>query len=335
MLIVTDERMRDHLPGTMHPESPDRLRAVCDALHDVPGLTWQTPKPATREQISRVHTDAHIARIDALRGRRGSLDADTVVSSGSVEAAYLAAGAAVDAVTAVVKGEHAHAFALVRPPGHHAESHVAMGFCLFNNVAVAAEHARAELGCERVLIVDWDVHHGNGTQASFYERDDVLFFSLHQYPFYPGTGALEEKGRGAGEGFTVNVPFPPGRVDADYVSAFRDVLVPIADAFAPDLVLVSAGFDAHRADPLAGMKATEDGYSAMASVVQEIAERHARRRLVLLLEGGYDLGALGSSVRAVVETLGGSTPPAIGGTTQTGGDLVREVVRAHRARWKL
>src|SRR4030095_10187386 len=167
----------------------------------------------------------------------------------------------VDAVTAIVQGPERHAFALVRPPGHHAEPHVAMGFCLFNNIAVAAEHAGAELGCERVLIVDWDVHHGNGTQHSFYERDDVLFFSLHQYPFYPGTGAREEKGRGAGDGFTVNVPFPAGRPDADYFAAFRDILGPIADSYAPDLVLVSAGFDAHRMDPLADMRATEEGYA--------------------------------------------------------------------------
>jgi acetoin utilization deacetylase AcuC-like enzyme len=327
--------MRDHDPGAHHPEAPERLRAACDALEGMPGLEWRSPQPAERAQLARVHTNAHIDLVDSARGKRAAFDPDTTVSSGSVDAAYLAAGAAVDAVTEVVRGEHRDAFALVRPPGHHAESHVAMGFCLFNNVAVAAEHARAELGCERVLIVDWDVHHGNGTQHSFYGRDDVLFFSLHQFPFYPGTGALEETGRGPGEGYTVNVPFPAGRIDGDYLSAFRNLLEPIADTFAPDLVLVSAGFDAHRNDPLAGMRATEEGYSAMAATVKAIADRHAQGRLVLLLEGGYDLGALGRSVRAVVETLTGATPPEVGTPTAAGDALVGAVARAHRAQWKL
>jgi acetoin utilization deacetylase AcuC-like enzyme len=335
MLLFSDAAMERHDPGRGHPERPDRLAAVCKAVHGMPGTELRTPVPATHEQIARVHTAEHIAHIAAVSGRATSLDPDTRVSRDSVPAAYLAAGAAAGAVDAVLRGDDRHAFALVRPPGHHAESHLAMGFCLFNNVAVAAEEARAR-GCERVLVVDWDVHHGNGTQHSFYERDDVLFFSTHQYPFYPGTGDVEESGRGKGAGFTVNVPLPAGCDDHDFSAAFADLLVPIADAFRPDFVLVSAGFDAHRRDPLAEMRATEDGYALMAGVVRDIAERHAKGRIVLTLEGGYDLDALAASARAVIEVLTGKgSAPDIAPTAPHGGAVIERVAEHHHARWKL
>jgi acetoin utilization deacetylase AcuC-like enzyme len=238
-------------------------------------------------------------------------------------------------VTEVVSGHYRHALALVRPPGHHAEADEARGFCLFNNVAIAAAHARAELGCERVLIVDWDVHHGNGTQHSFYDRDDVLLFSLHRYPFYPGTGDADETGRGAGAGYTVNVPFPGGQGDGDYLAACEALLVPIADAFAPDLVLVSAGFDAHYRDPLGGMEVTEDGYGAMAALVQAIAERHAEGRVVLLLEGGYDLSALGGGLRRCVDVLNGAPGSASGSPSPLGQEIIASLVGRHRSKWAL
>jgi acetoin utilization deacetylase AcuC-like enzyme len=213
-----------------------------------------------------------------------------------------------------------------------------MGFCLFNNVAVAAAHARAQLGCSRVLIVDWDVHHGNGTQQIFYERDDVLFFSSHRFPFYPGTGAAREIGRGKGEGYTVNLPLPPQLGDGDYIALFRDLLVPIADRFAPEFVLVSAGFDAHRADPLGGMSLTENGYAALCTLVRDIADRHAAGRLVLVLEGGYNLHALAGSVRSCVEVLAGTAANLPGSDVQPGARTqeIAEMIRAHHQdRWGL
>ncbi|MEM9696274.1 MAG: histone deacetylase, partial [Myxococcota bacterium] len=249
MKVYADARMEGHDPGRHHPESPERLVAVTRLLARDSALAWCAPRPAARRWVEEVHTARHVDAVDAQRGRAGSFDADTVVSAGSVDAAYLAAGAAVQVAEAALAGEHA--LGLVRPPGHHAEAHTAMGFCLFNSIAVAAAYARTELDCRRVAIVDWDVHHGNGTQHIFEARDDVLVCNLHQYPFYPGTGDPEEVGVGRGEGFTVNVGFPGGCKDGDYATAFSDVVLPIIERFAPDLVLVSAGFDAHRADPLA------------------------------------------------------------------------------------
>jgi acetoin utilization deacetylase AcuC-like enzyme len=335
MLLYYDDAMREHDPGRGHPERPDRVVAASDALRDARGVSWRTPRGATPDEVRRVHTAAHVARVEAHRGQQGSLDPDTAVSPGSVHAAYLAAGAVLSAVDAVMAGEEDLAFALVRPPGHHAEAQAAMGFCLFNNVAIAAEHAIAVHGVQRVLILDWDVHHGNGTQNAFAERDDILFMSLHQFPFYPGSGAASEKGRGAGLGFTVNVPFPEGCQDSDYRAAFRDVVVPIADQFAPDLVLVSAGFDAHRLDPLAGMCATEEGYADMAAMVRDIATRHAKGRLVLTLEGGYDLNALRRSVRATTDTLTGTAPPGGDAAAQRGARAIEETREAHRQHWEL
>jgi len=335
MLLISDERMLLHDPGPGHPECAERLEAVTQALQGLEDTTWAQPEPATRAQIERVHEAAYVDLVESYRGRSGALDPDTATSPDSVEAAYLAAGAALDAVTEVVSGHYRHAWALVRPPGHHAEADEARGFCLFNNVAIAAAHARAELGKERVLIVDWDVHHGNGTQHSFYDRDDVLYFSVHRYPFFPGTGAAGECGVGAGEGYTVNVPFPGGQGDGDFVAAIEQLLVPIADVFRPDLVLVSAGFDAHRRDPLGGMEVTDDGYAAMAALVQGIAERHAGGEVVLLLEGGYDLQALGNGVRRCIETFRGATPPAVADPSALGQAIVQRLLEHHRGNWNL
>ncbi len=338
MLLLYDEAMLAHDPHPDHPERPDRLRAVRDALQEqpVPGTRWGVGPPAGRESIARVHSASHIDRIESLRGQSAFLDVDTAVSPGSVEAVYLGAGAAIDAVTAVVNSDAQRAFALVRPPGHHAAHDRAMGFCLFNNIAIAAAHARAELGCDRVLIVDWDVHHGNGTQQAFYGDPNVLFFSAHQHPFYPGTGAADEIGTGDGAGYTVNVPLPPGFGDADYAAIFRQILVPIADSFEPDLVLVSAGFDAHRTDPLGSMAVTDAGFAFLCAMVRDIADRHANGRLALFLEGGYNAAALASSVRACIEVLAGSFPQQPDGGGDARSDVIINLTRAAQANaWPL
>jgi acetoin utilization deacetylase AcuC-like enzyme len=301
-----DSRFEQHVAGPMHPESPGRLKAIRAVLDRAPiaGTTLETPRPATREELRRVHGLEHVDHVLSLDGQSAQLDPDTAMSPGSATAALLAAGAAVDATRAVMERQATNAFALVRPPGHHAEATHAMGFCLFNNVAVAADAARRH-GAERVLVLDWDVHHGNGTQHVFEARRDVLFCSSHQFPYYPGTGAPEETGVGEGAGYTVNVALPAGRGDADYGAVFHDVFLPIARAYRPDLVLVSAGFDPHRADPIGGMDVTERGFAAMASAMKQLADEVCGGRLVLLLEGGYDLDALGNSVHACVEVLAG------------------------------
>ncbi|MGD8709409.1 MAG: histone deacetylase [Ectothiorhodospiraceae bacterium] len=309
-----DRRVREILAGLgvkwKYPEHPGRLSAIRELLDSqpVPGVRFETGTAATREQLGRVHTTSYLEGIYALRGQNAWLDVDTTaVSAGSVEAAEVAAGTAIAAVEAVIQGRAPSAFALVRPPGHHAEPVRARGFCLFNNMAVAAAHAQAALGCPRVLIVDWDAHHGNGTQEIFWADPDVMLFDTHRAaPFYPGSGGLEEVGGGLGEGTTVNVPLPGGAGDTAMIKAFREILVPAADWFKPDLVLVSAGFDPHRLDLSLNM--SYEGFAALTGIVREIAERHCNGRLAMILEGGYHLESLAHGVRAVLEVLCGAEP---------------------------
>jgi acetoin utilization deacetylase AcuC-like enzyme len=305
-LILTDRRFLEHDPGAGHPESPERLDAILADLEAAPmqGVKIEAPRAATDAEIDAVHDPGYRAALATIAGRRGRLDEDTAVSPGSWEAAVLSAGAAVGAVEAVMQGRADNAFALVRPPGHHAEPDRAMGFCLLNNAAIAAEAGR-RAGAARVLVLDWDVHHGNGTQDTFAARDDVMYMSIHQFPFYPGTGAADEIGVGVGRGATVNCPLPGGQGDADYGAAFHDLFLPVARAFAPELVIVSAGFDAHARDPLGGMRVSERGYAAMTSAMAELARGSCGGKLVLLLEGGYDLRALPASVRASLEVMTG------------------------------
>jgi len=302
---ITHEAMLAHDNGPGHPERPERLMAVIAALRREPAvdLTWTEPAPAPREAVARVHDPDYIDRIDSLRGRHAQLDPDTMVSPATVQAAYLAAGAAVLAVDTVIQGPIRRAFAIVRPPGHHAERAKAMGFCVFNNVAVAAAHALSHHHLRRILIVDWDVHHGNGTQHIFESRSEVLFFSVHEWPNYPGTGRRDETGIGPGRGHTINVPLTAGSTDADYARAFDEILLPAADRFKPDLVLVSAGFDAHDGDPLGGMRLTAPGFAALTRRVRSIADTHARSRLALFLEGGYDIHDLAGCVVACTKAL--------------------------------
>ena len=329
--------MVDHDPGGHHPERPERLTAIREALEEraVPGASWRSVRPAERAWIERVHPAEHIDLLETARGKRCVVDGDTRTSEATVEAAWLAAGAAVEAVEEVVRGEADNAFALVRPPGHHAEAARAMGFCFFNNIAIAAAHARAELGCERILVVDWDVHHGNGTQSTFFDRRDVLFFSAHRYPFFPGSGAAPEVGTGEGEGFTINLPLPPTLGDGDYETLFDALLRPIAEEYRPDLVLVSAGFDAHADDPLGDQEVGDEGFAGMCGVVRDIAEAYAGGRLVLLLEGGYDLHGLAESARACTQILTGETPPARKAPGDLGERVRKAATGAFRRYWKL
>ncbi len=306
--LVYDPRYLDHDMGAGHPESPARLRAIMQQLErsgTAARLTRIEPREAEDEWITQIHKPSYLAMLKAHAPTNGrvSLDPDTAMSHGSLAAAYLAAGGALTAVDAIVSRQVEHVFCAVRPPGHHAEAGRAMGFCLFNNVAIAARYAQKKHGLKRVLIVDWDVHHGNGTQHSFEDDSSVLFFSTHQYPHYPGTGRESERGRGAGEGATINVPMEAGEGDDEYRAVFRKSLVPAADAFKPEFVIVSAGFDAHKDDPLASMKLTEEGYADLTGIVADIANRHAGGRMLSSLEGGYHLTALAASVDRHIQAL--------------------------------
>jgi acetoin utilization deacetylase AcuC-like enzyme len=271
--------------------------------------------------LKEVHSPRYIYALEeAAKSGGGYWDLDTVISPGSYEAAVLGAGAATAAVDSVMQGARS-AFALVRPPGHHALRNSAMGFCLLNNAAVAAQHAVRDRGLERVMIVDWDVHHGNGTQDYFYDRNDVLFFSSHRYPFYPGTGALHETGHGAGRGYTVNVPLPAGVGDAGYRRVFEGVVVPLARRYRPQLILISAGYDAHLADPLGGMGVTTAGFSEMARTVRALADEidECKGRVAAILEGGYNVEALAQSVVVTIGALGEASGKSECGQTSTGG----------------
>lgn len=328
-----ERRVRELLGGLSfswsYPEHPRRVEAVMELIErePVPGVRIEPGAAATREQLARVHTTSYLNEIDGLRGKQAWLDVDTTaVSEHSVEAAEVAAGTAIAAVEAVVAGKSASAFAVVRPPGHHAEAVRARGFCLFNNVAVAAAHAQAVLDVEKVLIVDWDAHHGNGAQQIFWADPDVLFFDTHRAaPFYPGSGAVEEVGAGLGEGANVNVPLPEGSGGVAMLEAYREILTPAADWFEPDLILVSAGFDAHRLDGVLNLGF--DGFSAMTGVLQQLADRHCQGRLAFVLEGGYNLVALSRGVRTVLEVLAGGEPAAV---RECGLDEVRAAAEFHR-----
>jgi acetoin utilization deacetylase AcuC-like enzyme len=334
--LVTDPRFRNHQPGPGHPERPERL-AVLEELFASPryaGLARVAPREATEEEVERVHTAGLLEAVAASARRpHTSFDADTTASAGSFEAAKLAAGAAMELADAVCDGSVDNGFAALRPPGHHAESDRAMGFCLFNNVAILARHLQERHAIERVLILDWDVHHGNGTQHTFYADPSIMYVSLHQYPFYPGTGAVGECGSGPGAGRTVNVPMRAGCSNPEYYAAMREVILPVARRFEPGFVLVSAGFDAHRSDPLASMALDSGAYAQMTHAMTSLADDCADGRLLLLLEGGYSLDALRDSVDAVLQALAEPRPfaPVEGGLT----DWAAATQKAMAAYWKM
>jgi acetoin utilization deacetylase AcuC-like enzyme len=311
VILIHTDRFAEHQTPPGHPERPERAE-VMDAVAArwrERGVEIVAPRAATREQLARVHDPDYIRRISETALKSQQLDPDTYTSPESYEIALLAAGAAIDGVERVMGGSHRAAVALVRPPGHHAERERAMGFCLFNNVAVAAAHARAQ-GAAKVAIVDYDVHHGNGTQHIFETDPHVLYISTHQFPYYPGTGSADEIGRQAGLGFTVNVPLEVGAVDDDYRIAFSEIVLPVLRQFEPDLILLSAGFDAHERDPLGGMRVTTAAFAAMTLELRGVAEECCRGRIVAVTEGGYDLHALGSSLDAVIAAHGGEAAPA-------------------------
>jgi acetoin utilization deacetylase AcuC-like enzyme len=294
----------EHDAGPGHPESPVRLRTVLDAVTkaDLPLMERREPPEATVEQIARVHPEPYPSRILEAAPSSGyrRLDADTVISPGSLPAALRAAGAACAAVDAVVGGEARVAFSAMRPPGHHAEPDQPMGFCLFNNIALAAMQARVVHGLRRIAIIDFDVHHGNGTQAAFWDDPDILYVSTHQSPLYPGTGLLSERGA---HGNILNRPMPPGTGSEHWQRVVRSDILPAMDAWAPEIVLISAGFDAHRADPLAQMRLTEADFTWLTEELVALADRHAKGRIVSCLEGGYDPPALARSVVAHLKAL--------------------------------
>lgn len=306
--LVCDPAYRDHDTGAGHPERPARVDAVIQGLHRS-GLLEHcrviAPRVATEAELLRCHTPSYLQRVhdDGAAGRDHLSTGDTAIGPGSEAVARLAAGGVLAAVEAVMAGEVRNAFAVVRPPGHHAGPCRGMGFCLYNNVAIAARALQTLPTIERVLIVDWDVHHGNGSQEIFWSDPSVLVFGSHQSPLYPGSGAASERGGGAGEGFTLNLPVPAGTGGDDLVALWQRVLPEAAAAFAPDFVLVSAGFDAHRRDPLGDLLLEDDHFAALTRLVVEVAKRHCDDRLVSALEGGYDLEALASAAAAHVAAL--------------------------------
>ncbi len=305
--IIQDPRYLEHLTGDYHPERPERLKAIEKMFQDS-GLLKRCislePREASEEEIALAHSFAHIQTVKKTSGQAStSLDGDTSTSPHSWEAAKLAVGGLLLATDELLKGSLEEAFAFPRPPGHHAERDHAMGFCLFNNVAVAAEYALKKFSLKKVLILDFDVHHGNGTQHIFEERSDVFYISTHQYPFYPGTGAESEKGKGVGEGYTLNLPLRAGSNDQTYAQIFKERIEPELIQYKPDFLIVSAGFDAHTLDPLGGMEVSKEGFQAMAKSIEKMKKACGNIPVLYALEGGYSLEGLSESVQKVVEVM--------------------------------
>ncbi|MHB8829201.1 MAG: histone deacetylase family protein [Syntrophales bacterium] len=309
--IVKNAQYVRHGGVFSRPESPERLTAIYEMLEN-PDMSWKfsdiEARYALQNELERVHLPAYIDAIAATAGKTLTmLDPDTAATSETFDAARLAAGGVIAAIDSVVSGRTDNAFTLVRPPGHHAQESEAAGFCIFNNIAIGARHALARLGMKRVLIVDWDLHHGNGTQNAFYEDKQVLYFSTHQSPAYPWTGGPEETGKGAGAGYTINVPLRPGAGDAMYTRVFQDILLPVAYEFRPEIILVSAGFDPYEGDPLGEMRVTPAGFACLARLLLDLAEEVCGGRIVAALEGGYNVQGLVKCVRAVLLEFLGET----------------------------
>ena len=302
-VLLSDPRFFGHRSKGYHPERPERLEAARAAIERSElSFARIAPRPATDEELERVHDPKFVKWLRTLSGAQAYIDADTYVGPESVTVAELAAGGTVAMVDALIDGPNKRGVAVVRPPGHHARPDRAMGFCLLNNVAIAAAHARAR-GVKRVAIVDWDVHHGNGTQDAFIDDPSVLYVSTHQFPFYPGTGAVLETGEGEGKGYTVNVPLTAGGGDGVYRAAFERVILPVLEDYKPELILVSAGFDASARDPLAEMTLSAEAFGWMARALRAAADRDAQGRIALVLEGGYDLVALESGLLAATRGI--------------------------------
>jgi acetoin utilization deacetylase AcuC-like enzyme len=305
--VVADRHYMDHHPGRVHPERPERISALLEMAGRIERshVKLLTPRDATKEELELCHSADYIAEVEQTAAmERFDFDPDTHTSRGTWRTADLAVGGVLTAVEAVIDGEVDNAFAIVRPPGHHARPNQAMGFCFFNNVAIAARWLTEQRRLERILILDWDVHHGNGTQEMFYTSPNVLYMSSHQYPFYPGTGWFNEIGAAEGLGYTVNAPLAAGFGDPEYLRLFDEVFLPIARQLKPQFVLISAGFDCHFRDPLGGMRVTEEGFIGMARRLKRVAAETCDGKVVAVLEGGYDLTGLSGGVHAVIDEFG-------------------------------
>ena len=307
--LIKDDIFMNHITSDFHPEHPERLKAIYSLLEDKK-IQQQSSVLQAREalpqELAWIHTESYIQKIESTKGcRHQQLDPDTAVSAETYRIAKLAAGGLFVLIDALYNEQISSGFALIRPPGHHAEADRGMGFCIYNNVAIAARYAQQKGYAKKILIIDWDLHHGNGTQHSFESDPTVLYFSSHQFPYYPGTGRVEEVGRGEGKGFTVNVPLPGGQGDGDFIEIYQKTIVPIADQFQPDLLLISAGFDTYNRDPLGGMDVTESGFAQLARLLKQVADTHCQGRILLTLEGGYHTGGLARSVKEVIHALYG------------------------------
>ena len=311
--VVIDKEYLKHRPGDGHPERPERVKVLLDLAEslDPAKFALLPPQPAKRADIEATHGTDHVKLIESTaRHNRYALDGDTITCRDSFAVSLLAVGGFIRLLDAIAANESRNGFALVRPPGHHALRDRAMGFCLFNTMAIGAEYLKRVHNVRKILIMDWDVHHGNGTQDAFYADPSVMFISTHQYPYYPGSGAANETGIAAGEGFTINIPLPAGCADAEYAQVFQDIIEPATGKFVPDWILVSAGFDPHRRDPLGGMGVTEQGFALMSRRLLALAEKFTDAKIAFLLEGGYDLAGLRGSVAAVLETMQAGAAPA-------------------------
>lgn len=310
--LLADPIYKEHLTGDGHPERPERYDAALHALEKA-GLAASMARipmrAATDDEILLCHTRGYLDTVKRDQAQTHSVrelsTGDTNIGPRSMEVALRAVGGVLNVVDAVMTGKARNAFCIVRPPGHHARPDQGMGFCLFNNIAIAARYAQRKHGIERALIADWDVHHGNGTQDIFYADGTVLFFSTHQWPWYPGTGPAHETGEGKGKGLTVNCPFPAGAGRQEILAAFREKLAPVADRFKPDLVFLSAGFDSRVSDPLGRFTLSDDDFAELTTILLEMADKHAKGRLISILEGGYSLTGLASAVAAHAATLAG------------------------------
>ena len=302
--VYYDPSFLKHQPGGWHPESSARLESILEIVGKIDGIELvDNCREATRDEIELVHTSRHFDYIKSLPLEQVMIDPDTGYSEGSWEASLKAVGATVEAAKFVTAGENRRAFCAVRPPGHHASPDRTKGFCIFNNIAIAAAYALKAKLAERIAIIDWDVHHGNGTQAAFYANPDVLYISSHQYPFYPGTGSSKEKGESAGEGYTLNIPLAHAADDAAIRNVYADIAIPEVDKFKPDLIMISAGFDAHAHDPLAGLNFSSEIFGELTKMVVDLAGKHCYGRIVSVLEGGYNLIALKESVEYHLKEL--------------------------------
>jgi len=328
--VVVDESYLKHQPGEYHPERSERVQVLLNLAEELDRNKFQilAPRPASRAEIETCHNADYISLVAATSQRNHyALDGDTITCRDSFSVGLLATGGLLRLIDAIAAKEVDNGFALVRPPGHHALRDRAMGFCLFNTIAVGAEYLKRNHNAQKIMIMDWDVHHGNGTQAAFYDDPSVLFISTHQYPYYPGTGAVAEVGNGAGAGYTLNIPLPAGCADAEYVRVFQDLVLPAATRFEPDWILVSAGFDPHQRDPLGGMGVTEEGFAALDQMLIQLADRFADSRIAFLLEGGYDLAALRNSVATVLNVI---QKPPVESVAQSDSEVLASLIRLIR-----